>query len=193
MDNELNKEKKDKKDKKTEKNVEKTEKNDKNEKNDKKEKKNPKTGKEEKPEKPEKQENQKDDKISNAGKQEENKDKEKISHVKCSHIMLKYNGCNLNRDLVRDKNINRSEEDANKELNIIREKLLKEGVNSFGNYAKEFSECLFSADKLGDLGCFGKGDTHSEIEEVCFNKIKVGEVSNVIKTESGLHILLRTE
>lgn len=187
MDNELNKEKKDKKDKK----IDKNEKTDKNEKNDKKEKKQPKTGKEEKPEKSEKQENQKDDKISNAGKQEENK--EKLSHVKCSHIMLKYTGCNLNRDLVRDKNINRSEEDANKELNIIREKILKEGLESFGNYAKEFSECLLSADKLGDLGCFGKGETHSEIEDVCFNKIKVGEVSNVIKTESGLHILLRTE
>jgi len=73
----------------------------------------------------------------------------------------------------------------------IREKVMSEGISSFGKYASEFSECSSAGDK-GNLGSFGKGQMQKAFEDVAFS-LKVGEVSEIVKTDSGLHIILRTK
>jgi parvulin-like peptidyl-prolyl isomerase len=57
----------------------------------------------------------------------------------------------------------------------------------FAKLAKEYSSCP-SASKGGDLGWFKRGQMAEEFEKAAFG-LKVGQVSNVVKTEFGYHII----
>lgn len=65
-------------------------------------------------------------------------------------------------------------------------KKVKEG-NDFASLAKENSDCP-SSSKGGELGYFSRGQMVPEFEEAVF-KLKVGEVSSVVKTRFGYHII----
>lgn len=47
-----------------------------------------------------------------------------------------------------------------------------------------------SAKKGGDLGFFGRGSMQREFEEVAFG-LGVGEISGIVSTASGLHLIER--
>lgn len=51
------------------------------------------------------------------------------------------------------------------------------------------SDCS-SARKRGDLGYFGRGDMQKEFEEAAF-ALNPGEISTVVDTASGLHLIER--
>jgi parvulin-like peptidyl-prolyl isomerase len=61
----------------------------------------------------------------------------------------------------------------------------------FGRYAEEFSQCPSNA-KGGLLGYFGKGQMDPNFEEIAF-KTPVGQMSEVIETANGFHILMVVE
>jgi NIMA-interacting peptidyl-prolyl cis-trans isomerase 1 len=61
---------------------------------------------------------------------------------------------------------------------------------SFEELASQESDCS-SAKKQGDLGFFGRGDMQKPFEDVAF-ALQVGELSDIVSTDSGLHIILRT-
>lgn len=69
--------------------------------------------------------------------------------------------------------------------NIIRQ--LNEGIIDFAELAKEKSICP-SAENGGDLGFFAKGQMVKEFEEAAFS-LKPGEISEIVKTEFGYHII----
>ena len=69
--------------------------------------------------------------------------------------------------------------------NIIRQ--LNEGVIDFAEIAKEKSICP-SAENGGDLGFFARGQMVKEFEDVAFS-LKPGEISEIVKTEFGYHII----
>ncbi len=69
----------------------------------------------------------------------------------------------------------------------IRKRIL-EGESSFSTMAVLYSEDPGSAKKGGELGLTGKGVWASEFESTAFN-LRDGEISDVIETEFGFHII----
>jgi uncharacterized protein YgiM (DUF1202 family) len=68
---------------------------------------------------------------------------------------------------------------------------LKSG-SKFEDVAKAKSIDRLSGVKGGDLGRFGKGDLLPEFENVIF-RLDVGELSGIVKSSAGYHIMKRTE
>ncbi|MBN2031197.1 peptidylprolyl isomerase [bacterium] len=68
---------------------------------------------------------------------------------------------------------------------------LKQG-HTFEELAREYSIDTASGLKGGDLGKFGRGDLRADFENAIFN-LKPGEISGIVKTELGYHIIKRTE
>jgi peptidyl-prolyl cis-trans isomerase D len=70
------------------------------------------------------------------------------------------------------------------------EKLLKriKAGESFEKLAKEYSDDPGSASKGGDLGFFGRGTMEEGFEDAAF-ALKKGEVSGLVKTSFGFHII----
>lgn len=68
----------------------------------------------------------------------------------------------------------------------LRSRILK-GEN-FSTLAILYSEDPGSAKKGGELGFYGRGQLYPEFEAVAF-KLKEGEISNIVETEAGYHIV----
>jgi peptidyl-prolyl cis-trans isomerase C len=66
---------------------------------------------------------------------------------------------------------------------------LKAGEN-FEDLAQKFSNCS-SKKRGGNLGEFSKGDMVPEFWNAC-TKLKIGEISQPVKTQFGYHIIKRT-
>jgi len=72
------------------------------------------------------------------------------------------------------------------ELMNMRKRIL-EG-SSFSTLAVMYSQDPGSAKKGGELGFYGRGQLYPEFEAVAF-KLNEGEISNVLETEAGYHII----
>lgn len=87
-------------------------------------------------------------------------------------------------------NITRSKEEAQKIIEAHQERI-KSGEISLGDLAVTESDCS-SARKRGDLGYFGRGDMQKEFEDAAF-ALQPGDISGVVDTASGLHLIERLE
>jgi len=101
--------------------------------------------------------------------------------IKGSHILLMYAG-SASSTAIRTK------EDA-KELILEFQKKISEG-QKFEEIAHEYSDCPSSAQE-GDLGSFGRGQMVPEFEKAAF-ALDIGNVSEVVKTSFGYHLIKRT-
>lgn len=70
------------------------------------------------------------------------------------------------------------------------EQQIKSGQKTLGDLAVSESDCS-SARKKGDLGFFGKGQMQKEFEDAAF-ALKPGEMSGIVETASGLHLIERS-
>ena len=89
------------------------------------------------------------------------------SKIHCAHILVK----------------------TEKEANTVLERLKKGG--KFANIAKEISLCP-SGKRGGDLGAFGRGKMVKEFENASF-ALQKGQISPIVKTKHGYHIIKRLE
>jgi len=90
----------------------------------------------------------------------------------------------------RDDNITRTKEEALGILQGYRNKITTNEA-TFEELASKYSDCS-SAKKGGDLGMFGPGQMQKPFEDATF-ALKVGELSEEVITDSGVHIILRTK
>ena len=75
-------------------------------------------------------------------------------------------------------------------LNNYRERVLR--GEKFGALARLYSDDPGSASKGGDLGFVERGTLYPEFEAAAFN-LKSGEISQVVKTQAGYHIIQMIE
>lgn len=67
---------------------------------------------------------------------------------------------------------------------------IESGEAGFSELASQYSDCS-SARNKGDLGLFGRGQMQKPFEDAAFS-LEVGELSDIVSTDSGYHIILRT-
>lgn len=99
--------------------------------------------------------------------------------VEARHILIKL-------DEGADK---ASQETARKKIETIQKKLAD--GEDFAKLAQQHSEGP-SKDKGGDLGYFGRGQMVKPFEDAAFS-MKKGEVSGIVETQFGLHLLQVTD
>ena len=75
------------------------------------------------------------------------------------------------------------------EVNDLKSQI--EGGADFAVLASEHSDCP-SGSEGGDLGSFGHGAMVAEFDKAVFD-LEVGDVSSVVKTQFGYHLIHRTE
>ncbi|TEY87322.1 hypothetical protein BOTCAL_0003g00010 [Botryotinia calthae] len=107
--------------------------------------------------------------------------------IRASHLLVKHKG-SRRPSSWREAEITRTKDEA---MSIIlqHEAHIRSGTTSLGDLAVSESDCS-SARKMGDFGFFGRGDMQKEFEEAAF-ALKPGEVSHVVETASGLHLIER--
>lgn len=94
-------------------------------------------------------------------------------------------------EIVKIPPVSDEEVSAVKErLNNYRERVLR--GEKFGALARLYSDDPGSASKGGDLGFVERGTLYPEFEAVAFN-LKSGEISQVVKTQAGYHIIQMIE
>ncbi|XP_072989058.1 peptidyl-prolyl cis-trans isomerase Pin1-like [Typha latifolia] len=112
--------------------------------------------------------------------------------VRASHILIKHEGSRRKSSwkdpegraiaaTTRDSAVGR--------LRAFRSDILT-GHARFDDVAASHSDCS-SAKRGGDLGRFGRGQMQKPFEEVAF-ALKIGDISDIVDTDSGVHIILRT-
>ncbi|NXE57032.1 PIN1 isomerase, partial [Casuarius casuarius] len=127
--------------------------------------------------------------------------------VRCSHLLVKHNQSRRPSSWRQEK-ITRTKDEALELINgnfffssspdcelfhvptgYIQK--IKSGEEDFESLASQFSDCS-SAKAGGDLGAFGRGQMQKPFEDASF-ALRAGEMSGPVFTESGIHIILRTE
>ncbi|XP_077220472.1 peptidyl-prolyl cis-trans isomerase Pin1-like [Tasmannia lanceolata] len=112
--------------------------------------------------------------------------------VRASHLLIKHEGSRRKASWKDpDGQIIKSttRESAVSQLKTLKEEILT-GKSTFEDLASRYSDCG-SAKRGGDLGPFGRGQMQKPFEEATF-ALKVGEISDIVDTDSGVHIILRT-
>lgn len=105
-----------------------------------------------------------------AAQYNENSDAYSTSEVRASHILVEDEA--VAEDLL---------------------KRLKENPDDFAQLAKDLSKDTATASKEGDLGFFGRGRMVPDFEKAVFALKEPGDISEVVKSPFGYHIIMLTE
>lgn len=106
------------------------------------------------------------------------KDNQGSVHV--SHIMKRLSPQPTSEDSTAAAN----------ELMKVRDSIMNGG--DFAGFARSMSDDTFSGQRGGDLGFIDRGRTVREFDDVMFS-LKDGELSGIVKTQFGLHLVKRHE
>jgi parvulin-like peptidyl-prolyl isomerase len=104
-----------------------------------------------------------------------------MSTVRASHILLMYKGS-------ARSSATRSKVEAEQQIRDLQGQL--QGGADFAALAKAHSDCP-SKSKGGDLGQFGRGQMVKPFEDATF-AMQIGQVSDVVETDFGYHLIKRT-
>lgn len=101
--------------------------------------------------------------------------------VRASHILLMYAGS-------ARSTATRTKEEALSQIKAVKGQLDDGG--EFATLARQNSDCP-SGRSGGDLGNFGRGQMVPAFEQAAF-ALQVGDVSDVVETDFGYHLIQRT-
>jgi parvulin-like peptidyl-prolyl isomerase len=105
--------------------------------------------------------------------------------VGASHVLIMYKG-----SMRAPAEVTRTKEEAKKLATEIMGKA-KKGAD-FDGLAKQYSDEPGSKTRMGKLGKFARGAMVKPFSDAAF-ALKPGEISNVVETDFGFHVIKRTE
>jgi parvulin-like peptidyl-prolyl isomerase len=108
--------------------------------------------------------------------------KAQYEQVKARHILIAFKGS----PAAQPEKPELTEEQAKAKAEDLRKQIV--GGASFDELAKKESDDLGSGARGGDLGEFGRGQMVPEFEKAAF-EAKVGDVTPVVRTQFGYHII----
>ncbi|KAJ9475916.1 Peptidyl-prolyl cis-trans isomerase ESS1 [Pseudozyma hubeiensis] len=115
---------------------------------------------------------------------------DKPDKVRASHLLIKHAG-SRRPSSWKENNITRSKQDAIEQLKKFEQELHQDSSkDKFASLASVHSDCS-SARAGGDLGFFQRGQMQKPFEDAAFG-LKVGELSSIVDTDSGVHLIYRT-
>lgn len=106
------------------------------------------------------------------------------ARVKASHILAIFPWVEDNSEETEETEEGRKE--ALEKIKMVEDKLKNGG--DFEDLARQYSDDSASAASGGDLGYISKGQMIEEFEEALFS-LDVGEVSEIVETKYGFHII----
>jgi len=119
-------------------------------------------------------------------------DASKPTSVQASHLLIKHSG-SRRPSSWKETNITRSKDEAITTLQGFQAQLQADPAQlpaKFAEIASTESDCS-SHSHGGDLGVFKKGQMQKPFEDAAFG-LQVGQMSDIISTDSGVHLILRT-
>lgn len=105
--------------------------------------------------------------------------------ITAKHVLVKYKGSKRAPDSVT-----RSREEACLRALEARSKL--EAGTAFGDVVKSYSEEPGAGTREGTLGSISRSDVAAPFADAAF-ELAPGEVSHVVETDFGFHVILRVE
>eukprot|EP00929_Paragymnodinium_shiwhaense_P022533 TRINITY_DN14371_c0_g1_i2.p1 TRINITY_DN14371_c0_g1~~TRINITY_DN14371_c0_g1_i2.p1 ORF type:complete len:587 (-),score=128.74 TRINITY_DN14371_c0_g1_i2:34-1794(-) len=125
---------------------------------------------------------------------------EQPSQVRLRHILLKHKECKSTTDKVRNKQVKRTRGEAERILRAVLEECEadpKKCSTMFTQRCRELSECttsLTTGELAGDLGWVKPGKNEAKFgpsfDAAAFS-LQTGQLSDLIDSEQGIHILIR--
>ncbi|KAL7472481.1 hypothetical protein ACHAXS_012829 [Conticribra weissflogii] len=110
--------------------------------------------------------------------------------VRTAHLLIKHTGSRNPVSRRTNKQVSLSPEQALAELQSYEARIQSEGIHvAFPKYAAERSDCS-SYRNNGDLGFFGRGMMQKPFEDASFG-LAVGQMSGIVSTDSGYHLIYR--
>lgn len=114
-----------------------------------------------------------------------------MSEVRAAHLLVKHTGSRNPTSRRTGLPVTLSPEAAMAEINHYLDLISNhpDGLRSFPNFAKERSDCS-SFRNHGDLGVFSRGMMQESFERAAFG-LGVGEMSGIVCSDSGYHLIYR--
>lgn len=107
--------------------------------------------------------------------------------VRVRHLLIKHNQ-SRKPSSWKEQEITRTKESAIEKLKSYKDEI-ERGDITLEELAKENSDCS-SHSKGGDLGYFGKGEMQPPFEKAAM-ALQIGDLSNIVETDSGVHLIER--
>lgn len=105
------------------------------------------------------------------------------ARIAAQHVLIAYKGTKVG-------NAKRTKEEARKLAEEVRKKA-KEGAD-FAKLAEEYSDDPASKERMGSVGTFARDGMVEPFADAAF-ALQVGEVSDVVETYFGFHVIKRNQ
>lgn len=113
----------------------------------------------------------------------------KDKKVRASHLLIKHNQSRRPKSWKNPEGISRTRDEAVILARKYRDQIILGSV-TLGELAETESDCSSHA-QSGDLGFFTRGKMQPPFEEAAFG-LNMGEISDLVESDSGIHIIQRT-